>query len=367
MKVETILIDGFRTFDHFELKDLPNGLVFVIGKNGSGKSNLIAALRAVVSSVLGGWVVMSEDIRQPWDGSRAEISIVARLLRGEFEKIVRNALLNGLPPSQATDALEFGSQVLKVKLTVSFGRRPPTEPIAGNPALLFFTEEGSVLPTPQSRPESGLVTSLRSFTSRYIAENIHCLGPVRMPYHSVKAVSTTDMAYDASNLGNALFPIVSGHTQEYEALVEYLKTVFPSIERPILHIGPRSQDALEVSFREAGLGLPIRLDRASSGQVEALAILLRLGTSSPGSLVTLEEPEAHFHGDALRRLATVIKRRADEGIQILVTSHSGALVADNTLPVNMPVYFLERDSGGATKVTTLSREHDFPSIESALE
>lgn len=184
--------------------------------------------------------------------------------------------------------------------------------------------------------------------------------------YSVMAQSVAEMDYEARNLGHALFPNISGYTREYGELVDALSSVFPSVERPILPPGPQ-QTQLDVAFREVGLSLPIRLDRASSGQVEALSILLRLVTAPPGSLLTLEEPEAHFHGDALRPLATVIKRRAAEGTQIVVCSHSADLVCDNTLPVDMPVFFLERDPPGPTRATPLSRERDFALIEAALD
>jgi predicted ATPase len=367
MKVESIQIAGFRTFDKFELKEIPDGLIFVIGKNGSGKSNLVAALRALVSNVIGGWTVMAEDVRQPWNGSSAAVSVVVSLLPVELEKIVRTGLLSNQPPGFADYARNFGSKVSKVRLTAEFRPGLPGQGTTGNRALQFFGPTGGPLRTPTTGPELAFVPNYEMLVSRYIAENIHCLGPVRTPTHLASTQSMPEMGYDGRNLGNILFPNVTGFTPEYETLVADLRAVFPSLDRPILPVTPQPREDLEVAFRETGMDTPIRLDRASSGQVEALTILLRLVTSPPGSFVTLEEPEAHFHGDALRRLASIIKRRAEEGTQILVSSHSGVLVADNRLPVSMPVYFLERDPPGATKVTTLSRERDIALIDDALE
>lgn len=156
MKVESIQISGFRSFDKFELKEVPPGLVFVIGKNGSGKSNLVAALRAVVTNVLGGTPVMTEDVRQPWDGAAAEVSLLVQLSPDEFDQIGRIGLLSQQPPEFARFARRYGSVVSRVRLTTTFQPGPTNQSTSNNRSVHFFAGSGSA----ESKAASGMELTL---------------------------------------------------------------------------------------------------------------------------------------------------------------------------------------------------------------
>lgn len=310
---------------------------------------------------------MTEDLRQPWNGLPAKISIHSSLQAGEIERIAMLGLMNRQSSEFVQFVRSFGTQIAGVRLTATYQSGLPNQGATGNRTLQYFSRDGIEIHDPVAGPEVGYAQSMGTFVAQYVAGQINCLGPVRTPDHTASAQPSPQLDYNARNLGNALFPNLAGYTSQYEELVKALRVVFPSTERPILPVGMQNPNAVEVAFREEKIGIPVRLDRASSGQVEALTILMRLVSSPSGSLVTIEEPEAHFHGDALRRLASIIKFRAKAGTQIIISSHTSKLVCDPELPVNMPVYFLERDPPGPTRVQTLSREKDITIIEEALE
>jgi predicted ATPase len=161
--------------------------------------------------------------------------------------------------------------------------------------------------------------------------------------------------------------MVAGYSREYESLITALTEIFPFIDRPIVPPQEGGNNTIDVSFREKGLPNPIRIDRASSGQVEALTILLRLMNAPEGSFVTIEEPESHFHADALRRVQDFIRKKATGGTQILVASHSAVILSDVHLPADLPVYFFSREDSGPTKVEIVLREQGAALVEAALD
>jgi predicted ATPase len=99
--------------------------------------------------------------------------------------------------------------------------------------------------------------------------------------------------------------------------------------------------------------ITIPASRLSDGTLRWLALLTILLHPSPPPLVCLEEPELGLHPDALRMLAELLTK-ASERMQLIVTTHSDALVDEFTDSPDSVIVF-EKENG-STKMTRLNKE-----------
>jgi len=93
--------------------------------------------------------------------------------------------------------------------------------------------------------------------------------------------------------------------------------------------------------------------RLSDGTLRWLALLTILLHPSLPPLVCLEEPELGLHPDAIRMLAKLLTQ-ASERMQLIVTTHSDALVDQFTDRPDSVIVFEKEE--GATKMTRLKKE-----------
>jgi len=90
----------------------------------------------------------------------------------------------------------------------------------------------------------------------------------------------------------------------------------------------KSQDAdilPEAKYRFQGVDIP--LQRASSSVTEIAPLILYLKyIVQPGSVLIIEEPEAHLHPGNIRILAKYLVRLVKKGVNVLITTHSEYLL-----------------------------------------
>ena len=110
---------------------------------------------------------------------------------------------------------------------------------------------------------------------------------------------------------------------------------------------------LAFGFKRADTSGDVRFFRSKNvgfGLTYTLPVLVALLSSPPGSLVLLENPEAHLHPRGQSKVGELIARAAGVGIQVLVETHSdhvlnGIRVAVNrglTKPEDIAIHFFQR-------------------------
>ena len=118
---------------------------------------------------------------------------------------------------------------------------------------------------------------------------------------------------------------------------------YPDIDVMLLAFGFKHPDtAGDVRF--------FRSTNAGFGLTYTLPVLVALLSSRAGSLVLLENPEAHLHPRGQSQIGELIARAADFGIQVLVETHSdhvlnGIRVAVKrglTKPEDIAIHFFQR-------------------------
>ena len=90
-----------------------------------------------------------------------------------------------------------------------------------------------------------------------------------------------------------------------------------------------------------------------------LPIVVAILSATPGSLIIIENPEAHIHPRAQAELMKLLMKAAKAGIQIIIETHSdhimnGALVSVAEEPENISLvkaYYFERDDKKHTSIT----------------
>jgi hypothetical protein len=111
------------------------------------------------------------------------------------------------------------------------------------------------------------------------------------------------------------------------------------------------------SDREGGF---VNIADVGFGVSQVLPVLVALLVAEPGQLVYLEQPELHLHPRAQQALASVLAEAANRGVQVVAETHSSTLllavqtlVAEGKLsPEKVKLHWFQRDSRGATKVTS---------------
>jgi predicted ATPase len=144
---------------------------------------------------------------------------------------------------------------------------------------------------------------------------------------------------NTQNLGPVLAGL-RGDPRVKRALLEHLKTVY----EPADDIQVRRTDGgyAQIFLKERGYRLPA--SRLSDGTLRWLCLLVILLHPAPPPLVCIEEPELGLHPDMMPTLADLL-RDASERMQLIVTTHSSALV-DALTPTPEAVVVCEKDEEG---------------------
>jgi predicted ATPase len=146
---------------------------------------------------------------------------------------------------------------------------------------------------------------------------------------------------DISNLGLMLNKLNSEPRTESE-LLKYLKTFYDGAEGIVT---PIQGGLVDVRLVERG-GVSISAVRLSDGTLRWLALLTILLHEAPPPLVCIEEPELGLHPDIIPPLAELL-REASQRMQLIVTTHSDALVSELT-DIPETVIVCEKENGSTT-------------------
>ena len=126
----------------------------------------------------------------------------------------------------------------------------------------------------------------------------------------------------AEVLRNLCFQVHAEHEEHWERLVEQIESLFGTVIDPPHYVPERGE--IVMSYREHGT----RLDMSSAGRgLQQTLLLLAYMYANPGSVLLLDEPDAHL--EILRqrqtyRLLTDVAR--ESGSQIIAASHSEVLL-----------------------------------------
>ena len=153
----------------------------------------------------------------------------------------------------------------------------------------------------------------------------------------------------------------------YEGTID--NTLESQVQYWMQHISPRIR--IDIEPAGADFKLNYKFSRETQTMTEemsainvgygityALPILIAILSASPGSLIFIENPEAHIHPRAQAELMRLIMKAAKAGIQVIIETHSdhimnGALVAiakDTECLKLVKAYYFDRDDTTHTSI-----------------
>jgi predicted ATPase len=329
------LINGlrFRNFKCFEDQDVVfSNLTLLSGMNGMGKSTVLQALL---------------------------------LLRQSFGD---KGFPNGFALNGDLTCLGTGKDILyedaiddNISLELCYNEKEIAK------WMCHYDPNGDFLSFSQLDFNKGTLPSIGLFDNNFHYLNAERIGP--RPLFAVsndivekkRQIGTSGeyTAYFLSVFGSKDIPIAGmlnskAHSSSLLHQIEaWLEAISPGVR---LEIRPyRGMDIvnLEYSFvtnRKASN--PYRATNVGFGITYILPVLTALLSSSPGSLILLENPEAHIHPRGQVRMGELIALAAANGIQVIVESHSDHILNGIRLAVHsqkisntdVKLYFFDRNT-----------------------
>ena len=130
----------------------------------------------------------------------------------------------------------------------------------------------------------------------------------------------------AEVLRNLCYRVAEEDPNGWERLVQHLRELFGvTLERP-RYVPGRGE--IEMAYREAGGATSGSLDISASGRgLQQTLLLLAYLAANPGSVLLLDEPDAHLEILRQRQIYRVVCAVADEtGSQVVVATHSEVIL-----------------------------------------
>ncbi len=340
--IKRVILKNYKSIAACDVQLQP--LTFLVGRNGSGKSNFLDALRFVADALN---TSLDHAIRD-----RGGINDVRRRSRGH--------------PNHFSIRLEFvlpdgstGHYAFRIATSSQRGYEVQKEQCKLHSDLYYHIDKGTVTRTsmkvaPAAAPDrlylvnaSGL-PEFRPVYDALSGMGVYNLNPNKI--RNLQLHDNTDMLrQDGSNLTNVFSKLPPIVKQDIE---EYLSIIVPGVRGvEIEKVG----DKEILVFRQDVIGdkHPCRfhVNNMSDGTLRALGILVALfqGDQDAQKSVTfvgIEEPEAALHPGAVAVLLDGLRAAAHRK-QVIVTTHSPELLDDKHLDVNS---ILAVEAGGGNTV-----------------
>jgi len=389
MKLEKIHIENFKSFEKIDAT-INERLNLLIGKNNSGKSNLIQGILFLRDIVLNDYNIrLFEENIHAKDTMRS-VKFIILFSISEYE---RSEIISQLPLIEPLKTEILKDLKNKLKYTISINN----EKIIDEDISLFLDEQEitfairdesnrySLIDLPSlSRTSDGykwimkpdvqldyrgsLVRRAWSMHWRDPAEyssnllynffkHIYYLNANRFSEEIKPYEGNYELKDDASNLPEVLSTIANSNKRLYTKIMNDVKIIADDIEEintPPINMPKEGKQDIRIVIEEKHYpSVNYSWSNISSGTKEIIFEITQLNLSSDGSLLIIEEPEIHLHASAVKKFVDMLKTRAKEhDEQIIITSHSPIFI-DKLRPENM--LFVTK-SKGKSVIHSLSGE-----------
>jgi len=375
MRIETIRLKNFKSFQDVEILDIPQFCV-VVGANGTGKTTLFDVfgflrdcLKDNVRHALQKRGGFNEVVSRGHAGENIEISVQFRMPIVGVERLVTYVLVIGLGDRQQPVVKR---EVLRYKR----GRYgAPFHFLAfenGNGYAIVNEEdfnkseeelerETQSLDSPDVLAIKGLGQFQRfkaATAFRQLIEAWHV-----SDFHIMAARGTKESGYaehlspSGDNLAQVAQFLHEYHADTFKEILDLMCDRVPGVSRiePDTTIDGR----LVLRFQDGAFVDPF-LDRfVSDGTIKMFAYLTLLHDPSPHPLLCVEEPENQLYPSLLVELAEEFRDYANRGGQVFVSTHSPDFL--NALELE-EVMWLEKKNG----FTRVRRAQDDPQLQAYM-
>lgn len=358
--LKSLRLDGLLSFPPGSEAIPLTPLNVLIGPNGSGKSNLIEAIELLHALPTGfAAAIRSGGGVREWlwkgEGASHSATIEAHIqginfsrstpgLADLYDPFAPNGLEYLISFTSANEAIEITTEsVLAMEDALGLTERKYYSFDGGNPVisvLAMWAPAQSVrrdqreLDRRNFKPGESVLAQIKDLSSypeiTELGREFERISSFREwtfgPDSEIRKPQPTDLPSsvllsDSRNLGLLLNRLE--HSGAWSEFNGYLARFLPRFERYSTRIEGAT---VQFYLHEKGLKQPIPTTRLSDGTIRFMAILAQLLAPTPPPLICIEEPELGLHPDALSLLATLLQE-ASERTQLIVTTHSDALVS----------------------------------------
>lgn len=397
MKLSRVQIKNFKSLREIDIQ-LNDDVNLLIGENNSGKSNLIEALR-FLPTIIGG-NVNREKFENIISHRNIQNSLAYELIfvLSDEEKLQFLSNFNFSEEEKSEFSRRLKSNI---KYTIIFGIEELGIEIKDEQACIYLKDREIILSkgiregngyhyhiledfetvardidsipsndltkrkggssparsiltcqyNKNPRPEEHLLVLILNYLN-----NIEYLLPSRISTERGSVRGDFRLFINGSNLPQVLNSFASSDKTCFEKIIEDVKFITNSvleIEAPLI---PNTQNTYLAIKEKHFEDIEFTWDNISSGVKEIIFLVTFLNSTEKGSLLFIEEPEIHLHGNALRRFFTVMKEIIEEdGKQIIIATHSPTFI---DLVDQEKLLCVIRENGW-TNIIPLSQESDF--------
>ena len=348
MRIKELSIKNFKSVIDVSLTDLPELVVF-IGKNSSGKSNLIDALALLfldfgtqLEKEVGTqeYLFPGHQIRQD---AIPEISVTLSLTSQEWEDVF---------PSDEADGTSFvDTDLLLVKRIVPSNNGMLWKTHEVRVGILAVVEGGQVAELDTtSLPEFTVAQSIRPEVppaKRFLAqlgklltssfEVIHTTESQRSwPDRFTERPTILDRAHieELQRLSQS----TGSQRQDWMKVAQGYEAMSPNEQRPVA-VGS------SIQMEEGTTSIPIGM--TGEGSQATFRLVDQLERSA--RILAIEEPETHLHPALIKRVSQLLTKATENGKQLFICTHSPFLIDRSSLDN----FFIVKNEGNGTQVTPM--------------
>ncbi len=303
-----------------------NPTIFV-GRNGSGKSNLISAfsfladaMASPLKSVLeraGGYSVVHH--RSP--GVTPSFPLRIRVELGRMS----DSAPSGFYAFEVKALENYGFEVSREQCFVDGEHRSWFDRVGtrfkSNVTGIKPSLDAASLGLPLVGGEASFAPVLRTLAGM----RVYAIEPGKLRMIREQD-SGTDLRPDGSNVASVLREIERQSKSDFDRISEILATIVPNTKRVNVKTHGESSLSLEIT-QEWGIERRLRFDgiSMSDGTLRAIGLLAAVFQRPAPSLIAVEEPEVTIHPGALESILELLVH-ASRRMQVVITTHSPELL-----------------------------------------
>ena len=345
MKIRKIQIKRYKSLRDLTLEDIGD-LTTLIGKNSSGKSNILEALNLFFSefnpeiennAVFNEYIWYKRNTKEPIE------FIVTIELEKEFKEIITKEISDVFGLEKIGNNLTICRQIVSPSQNTASWK---TKYVKVND--IFLVEDGKLAKKTVKPAKSDLLQRLLQNVSKVIKAKFKLIPTTRNESGSINLWDRTSIIpYNTQNqLINLHESITRPDEEKWGKIMEFLDEV-PSLADKMDFIRNK------IHIKEPRIRFPIAL--IGGGDQEILNLIPSL--IEEDTIVGIEEPETHLHSKLARDLFNILKK-ASENCQILITTHFPVFVDKADLGST----WIIRMKNNKTKAIRIKEEGDLNNI-----
>ena len=324
--LQRLYVHNYRCLENFEFKPGLAASSLLIGRNGTGKSNVARVLKIFQHIGRGanrvGSLITPADFAMGRSNAPIRLELEVNLSGQSFRYGIAFELPKGFRELRVLDeSLEMNSAVVfsrqHASVTLPRGAIPRAESQFGIDWHLI------ALPVIQ---EPSIADPLRLF--RHWLARMMILAPIPKLMDGDSSAESLEPAEDCHNFADWLSGLLSQYPAAYSTISDYLKQVMPDIaEFKNLPTGNNAK-SLVVHFEANGIDIDLPFKELSDGEkcFFLCAVVLAANKAYGPVLAFWDEPDNYLSLSEVGHFILALRRGFQRGGQIIMTSHNGETI-----------------------------------------